>query len=625
MSKRKHDFAGWATRNGIKASDGRTIMQDAFKGNDGQKVPLVWNHNHNDPSSVLGHVLLENRKEGVYAYGYFNDTPNAQNAKSMIKHRDVDFLSIYANNLKQTAAKEVTHGVIREVSLVLAGANPGAYIDTIMSHSDEIGEEAIIYHDHENGLSLYHSDDPEEKKKDKKDNDQEDEEQENKKKDPESDVDNDKEDPKEDPKKDPEEDPEDDEDLKKKKDSLEHKEDPEMAKEKTVEDVFNELTEEQQNVVYAMIGVAIEEATGKKGDQEDMKHNLFDNDHYEDVLTHSEITAILDEAKKSSSGSLKDVVLQHGITNVGALFPEARPVSLVPETISEDMDWVQKIMKAVKNVPFSRIRSSAIDITGEQARAKGYVKGNKKVEEVITALKRVTTPTTVYKLQKMDRDDVIDITDFDVVAWLKAEMRLKLDEEIARAILLGDGRTALDNDKINPDFIRPVLGDDSTYTVAKIVTKENGISDNEFAKDFIRTIIKSRKEYKGSGNPTLYTTEDMLTDMLLIEDLNGRAIYDTIEKLATKLRVKEIITVAPMEDHVRTDDGEEFDFRPIGILVNLADYNVGADRGGAVELFDDFDLNYNKLEYLIETRCSGALTKPFSAITFELKSAHVAG
>ena len=400
-------------------------------------------------------------------------------------------------------------------------------------------------------------------------------------------------------------------------------------KEKTVQEVFETLTEEQKNVVYALIGQALEENGGQQNEEDDkMKQNAFEkqngNENEENVLSHAEITEIITDAKRGS-GSVKEAFLAHGIQDVDYLFPEVQAVNKTPEMIQRDMDWVKRVMSSVKHSPFSRIKSTAANITADAARAKGYVKGAQKVEEVISALKRTTTPVTVYKFQKMDRDDIIDITDFDVIAWLKSEMRLMLDEELARAILIGDGRSGDAEDKINPLNIRPILGDSATYTVPKILTREVVDTDYTFAKKFIKDVIKARKDYKGSGNPALYTTEDMLTNMLLIEDTNGRVIYDTIDKLTTALRASQVITVPVMENLVRVDDAEEFDYTCLGILVNLVDYNVGADKGGAVNMFDDFDLNFNKYEYLIETRCSGALVKPFSAISFELKSAHVAG
>ena len=565
----KYDFSGWATRNDIRCSDGRTIRKGAFAEQDGTTVPLVWNHNHVDADNVLGHAILENRDQGVYAYCFFNDTKQGNNAKELVTHGDICSLSIFANQLKQNGG-DVIHGAIREVSLVLAGANPGAKIENIMAHGDNSEEEAIIYNDSDE-INLAHS---EEKEKMEEEN-----------------------------------------------------------KEKTVKDVIDSMTEEQRNVMYALIGEAIESTKGEDPSNEEenkMKHNAFENEDQTkkeetETLSHSEFMEIVSEAKRK--GSMKDAFLEHNITeipylahsitNVGNLFPEAKAVSRVPEVVDRDQTWVGNVMASVKHTPFSRVKSFYANITADEARAKGYIKGAKKVEEVITALKRTTDPQTVYKLQKMDRDDIIDITDFDVVAWLKGEMRGKLDEEIARAILIGDGRSSSSADKVDPLKIRPVYQDDTTYTIKRILTRAAKDDDSAFAKAFIKDVVKSRKEYKGSGNPTLYTTEDMLTSMLLIEDTTGRVIYDTIEKLKTALRVRDIVTVPVMENVGREDTPGKKKWNLLGILVNLNDYNVGADKGGSVNMFDDFDINYNKYEYLIETRCSGALVKPYSAITFE--------
>lgn len=559
----KYDFSGWATKYNVKCSDGRTILKHAFKEDDNKVIPLVWNHNHVEADNVLGHAYLEERDEGIYAYCSLNDTEQGRNAKELVQHGDITSLSIFANKLKQNGNKEVMHGVIREVSLVLAGANPGASIDYVVSHADDSeSEDATIYND-ENALEMFHA----------------------------------------------EEKP-DDTGTKKEGDSTKKN-----KKEKTVQDVLDTMTEEQLNVLYLLVGAANEEA--KNGGKEEMKHNAFDeikNDKGE-VLTHSEFVEIIAEARQK--GSVKDAFLAHGITDIGNLFAGDKSVG-GPETVSRDMEWVAKIMGAVHHTPFARVKSSLINITGEQARAKGYVKGNQKVEEVITALKRSTSPQTVYKLQKIDRDDIIDITDFDVIAYLKSEMRVMLDEELARAFLIGDGRSAEANDKINPINIRPVWGDSETYTVKRVLERASGASDEAFAKAFIKDVIKSRKLYKGSGNPTLFTTEDMLTNMLLIEDKNERVVYDTVEKLKTALRVSDIVTVEPMEGANRKDASNQYNL--LGVLVNMRDYNVGADKGGNVNMFDDFDINFNKYEYLIETRCSGALVKPFSAITFEEKT-----
>jgi len=555
---KKYDFSGWATRNNLKCSDGRTILQDAFKHNDGQTVPMVWNHQHDGPMNVLGHALLENRKEGVYAYCVFNETEAGKNAKLLVKHGDVSALSIYANQLRQKG-DNVVHGAIRELSLVLSGANPGAFIDSVMIHGEESDEEAVIYTGEK--VELFHADPPKEEPK------------------------------KEAPKTDTSEDDE------------------------TVADVFNTLSEKQKTVVYAMIGQALDgnDNQDDEGD-DDMKQNVFDKDKEKDVLSHSDMEAIIADAKRY--GSLKDATLAHGIDNIDYLFPDAKNVTNTPQFIQREMGWVQKVMTNVHNTPFSRIKSIYADITEADARAKGYIKGKLKVEEVFSLLKRSTTPTTIYKKQKLDRDDVVDITDFDVVAWLKSEMRVMLDEEIARALLVGDGRLSSSDDKVNEGNIRPIWTDADLYTIKTPVEHVANATADQKAKAFIRAAVKSRKNYKGSGSPTLYATEDILTDCLLMEDTTGRIIYDSVDKLATALRVKEIITVPVMESLSRTaTDGKVYTLA--AIVVNLSDYNVGADKGGAVNMFDDFDIDYNAQKYLIETRCSGALIKPYAAIALE--------
>ena len=579
----KYDFSGWATKNNIKCSDGRTILRDAFKHNDGQTVPLVWNHQHNESANVLGHAVLENREEGVYAYCTFNDTEAGKNAKLLVEHGDVTALSIYANQLKQNGSN-VMHGTIREVSLVLAGANPGAFIDSIIRHGEFCEDEAVIYTGE--NLSLEHAD---QKPSDKDDKAGEDDKGDGK---------------------------------------------VEGNKEKTIKDVVDSMSEEQKNVLYALVGQALE---GKEmaqsaieennniedGGEQEMKHNVFEGRETDkkDVLSHDAMETIFKDAKRY--GSLKESFLAHaenyGIKDIEWLFPDAKNVNMQPDFIKRDDSYVQKVMRGVHHVPFSRIKSMHADITADQARAKGYIKGKLKKEEVFTLLKRTTTPTTIYKKQKLDRDDVVDITDFDVVAWLKMEMRMMLDEEIARAILVGDGRLSSDDDKINEMCIRPIATDADLYCVKAPVTVASAATEEEIAKAFIRTVIKSRKEYKGSGSPTLFTTEDVLTNCLLLEDKNGRIIYDTVEKLATALRVKEIVTVEVMEGAKTKVEEQE---KPLmALMVNLVDYYVGADKGGAVNMFDDFDIDYNQQKYLMETRCSGALVKPFSAIAVALDKA----
>ena len=569
---KKFDFGGWATKNNLRCSDGRVIIKDAFKHNDGQTVPLVWNHQHNDPLNVLGHAVLENRNEGVYAYCTFNSTEAGQNAKQLVEHGDVSALSIYANKLQQQGSN-VLHGEIREVSLVLAGANPGAFIDSIIRHGEESDEEAVVYTGE--NLELAHAEDDEESEKQEK---------------------------------------------------LEHAE--ENNKEKTVQDVFDTLNEEQKNVVYALVGQALEsknqneekEKEKDKNKEEDstMKHNVFDKEteNKDNVISHSEMQAIIADAKRY--GSMKDSALAHGIENVDFLFPDARTTNNVPDFIQREMGWVQKVMGGTHHTPFSRIKSMHADITEDEARARGYIKGKLKKEEVFSLLKRTTDPTTVYKKQKMDRDDVIDITDFDVIAWLKAEMRMMLDEEIARAILVGDGRLASSDDKISEDKIRPIWKDSDLYTVKHIIPNADGADADKKARAFIKAAIKSRKNYKGSGSPKLFTTEDVVTDCLLLEDTTGRRIYNSVSDLATALRVSEIVTVPVMEGLTR--NGQTNKVELMGIIVNLNDYNVGADKGGAVNMFDDFDIDYNQQKYLIETRCSGALTKPYSAVAIEFQT-----
>lgn len=581
----KYDFSGWATKNNIKCSDGRTILKDAFKQHDGQTVPLVWNHQHNESANVLGHAVLENRDEGVYAYCTFNDTEAGKNAKLLVEHGDVTALSIYANQLKQKGSN-VMHGTIREVSLVLAGANPGAFIDSVIRHGEFCEDEAVIYTGEE--LTLQHADDSSDKadKKDKKGDDE---------------VDN---------------------------------------NEKTIQDVFDTLNEEQKNVVYALIGQALEDKSmaqsaieenenniEEDGGEQEMKHNVFEGRETEnnnDVLSHDAMETILKDAKRY--GSLKESFLAHaesyGIKDIEWLFPDAKNVNMPPDFIKRDDSYVQKVMRGVHHVPFSRIKSMHANITADEARAKGYIKGKRKKEEVFTLLKRTTSPTTIYKKQKLDRDDVVDITDFDVVAWLKMEMRMMLDEEIARAILVGDGRLSDSDDKINETCIRPISTDDDLYCVKAPVSVAAAATEDDIAKAFIKTVIKSRKEYKGSGSPTLFTTEDVITNCLLLEDKNGRVIYDTVDKLATALRVKEIVAVEVMEGAKTKVETVE---KPLmAIMVNLVDYYVGADKGGAVNMFDDFDIDYNQQKYLMETRCSGALVKPYSAVAVALDKAAAA-
>ena len=574
-------FSGWATRNNLTCGDGRVIRKDAFKDNDGKKVSLVWNHEHNDPLAVLGHAFLENREDGVYAYGYFNDSEAGQAAEKLVHNGDVSSLSIWANKLKQNTlpngCKEVVHGEIRELSLVLAGANPGAYIDCVMAHSDDADEDSIseLYAGYNENIVIHSAESNEKEENEMAD------------------------------------------DVKK------------TEGEETVEDVFNTLTEKQKTVVYAMIGQIMEDE-GINDDDDDenndemghsegddyMKRNVFDNDEQQDeVLSHAAMETIIGDAKRF--GSLKESFLAHadeyGIEQIDYLFPEAKTLNNPPEFIKRDTGWVSTVMGAVHHTPFSRIKSVFANITEDEARAKGYIKGNLKKEEVFSLLKRTTTPTTIYKKQKLDRDDVIDITDFDVVAWLKSEMRIMLDEEIARAILIGDGRLSSSDDKINESNIRPVVSDAELYTIRQKVSVAANATDDDKAKAMIKAAVKARKNYKGSGNPTFFTTEDWLTNALLLEDTQGHRLYKNDADVAAAMRVSKIVTVPVMEG-VKGPEGGDL----IGIIVNLADYNVGADKGGAVNMFDDFDIDYNQQKYLIETRCSGALIKPYSAIELEL-------
>lgn len=575
-----YDFSGWATRNDLKCADGRTIRRDAFKHNDGDVVPLVWNHQHDDPFNCLGQATLENKPEGVYAYCSFNNSESGKQARELVMHGDVKALSIYANHLSQNKRTgDVFHGDIKEVSLVLAGANPGALIEDIIQHSDDDDgdEQAIIYAGGAFDLEIRHSDIPKEEPMN------------------------------------PDE-------------KLIHA-DPEPAEEndteETIGDILSTLNEKQMNAVYAIVGQALEDggATDDENDDEEgdteVKHNIFDNDTADqsNILQHADMEAILADGKRY--GSLRESALAHGIDGIDTLFPEPKNLNTPPDWITRKMDWVSKVMSGVHHTPFSRIKSMYADLTADEARAKGYIKGKLKKEQVFTLLKRTTTPTTIYKKQKLDRDDVIDITDFDVVAWLKTEMRFMLDEEIARAILVGDGRDGSSDDKINEMNIRPIWTDSDLYTIKATVTKKAGATEDDMAKAFIRTAIKSRKDYRGSGEPVLFTTEDMITNCLLLEDTTGRVIYDSIDKLRTVLRVREIIAVPVMEGLTRTDTDDSKVHSLLGIIVNLNDYNVGADKGGAVNMFDDFDIDYNAQKYLIETRCSGAMIKPYAAIAIE--------
>ena len=577
MAYEGYDFAGYATRYGVPCADGRIIDKTAFLQNNGKKVPLVYNHQHNDISNVLGHAFLECREDGVYAYGYFNDTDRGVEAKNQVIHGDLDSLSIWANRLQESGnppRKHVAHGDIKELSLVLAGANPGAFIEEIVAHSDEEGYEAFIYSG--DSLELNHSESDTEKE-DKPMADT------NKEQEPES---------------------------------------------KSAKEVFDEMTEEQKQVAIAIAGQAVEEALKERGidpekdddDEggEEMGHSCFDNTGEDtNVLSHDDMVTIVKEAEKT--GRMSDAFLAHGIENIEYLFPDAQTINGAPDFIKRNDEWVNDVMNNVHHTPFSRIKSVFADITEDEARAKGYIKGKLKKEEVFSLLKRTTTPQTIYKKQKIDRDDYIDIIDLDVVAWIKTEMRMMLDEEIARAILVGDGRLASSDDKISEDHIRPIWTDADLYTIKAAVNITKDSTSAEIAKAFIVEAIRSRVQYKGSGTPTLYAPDTIITECLLLEDKNGRMIYDTLDKLATVLRVSKIVTVPVMENLARTK--ETFTYKLLGIIVNLKDYNVGADKGGAVNMFDDFDIDYNAMKYLIETRCSGAMIKPYGAIAIETKIA----
>lgn len=651
----EYDFSGWATKNNIKCSDGRTIMRDAFKDNDGQKVPLVWNHQHNHPDEVLGHALLENRAEGVYAYCKFNDTESGQTAKKLVVNGDVDQLSIYANKLK-SQANNVIHGCIREVSLVLAGANPGAFIDSVISHSEDGDdeEEGVIYTDEnievettkkesEEDTGVVETDevvidDPEESK--------ESEESEKKDESEEDKTDSGNDESGEEVKHSDDKTIESvfntlNEDQKKvvntmtgivsKGKSLDEQSDEFKT---TVSNMMDSLNDEQKDVVYALVGSASEvkssdsgkENKDNEGEDSNMKHNVFENEEKNDTLVHSEIIAdALADAKKY--GSMRESFIEHAaannIENIDYLFPEAKEFNTPPVVIKDNEEWVGVIMNSVRRSPFSRVKTTFAKMDETTARAKGYIKGNMKANIALSLLKRITTPTTVYIKNTMDRDDVIDITDFDVVAWLKGEMRGQLNKELALAMLLGDGRDVSDDNKINEQNIRPIVSDDNLYTIKYEVKSgrdykntANSVSENDsLSKGIIRAAIKSRKDYKGSGKPTFFTTEDILTDLLLIEDQNGRIIYDSIEKLATAMRVSKIVTVPEMES--RTDI--------YGVIVNFNDYTAGADKGGHVGMFDDFDIDYNQMKYLMETRMSGALTVPYSAIVLKKETTTSSG
>ena len=609
MGAKTYDFSGWATKNDLKCSDGRTIRKNAFKDDNGKTVPLVWNHDHSGPDNILGHAVLENREDGVYAYCSFNETEKAKTAKELLRHHDIGSLSIHANQLKQTKNKDVLHGVIREVSLVLAGANPGAQIDfPIIQHSDgsfdTVEDEAIIYPFIEE-LSLEHGEIPSFYSEEESEEETVEETE---------------------------------EEIEHAEESEKDKEEDKVAegnKEKTIGDVVATMNEEQKTALYAIVGQAVEDAKKENNEEDEtVKHNAFEDEEYgreDEYLSHAEIEELFAGAKREKVTSLKDYMLEHSIDTTGMdtatghqtygfndasmLFPEAKSLNNPPEWIKRDTGWVGVVMNGVHKTPFSRIKSVYADITADEARAKGYMKGNEKKEQVFTTLKRTTSPCTIYKKQKLDRDDIIDITDFDVVRWIRSEMDFMLDEEIARAILIGDGRDSDADDKIKEENIRPIAKDVPLFNVKVNVNVPNRATGQEKADAIIDSVLRARKEYKGSGNPTLFTTEDWLTEMLLLKDGIGHRLYKTEAELATALRVSKIVTVEVME-------GQNIDNKPlVGIVVNLSDYNVGADKGGEKNLFDDFDIDYNQYKYLIETRRSGALVKPKSALTILINEA----
>ena len=609
------DFTGWATRYNVRCADGRTIKPNAFIDDDGTTVPLVWNHNHGDAKNVLGHALLYNRPEGMYCKGYCNDTPEGQRAKEMLKHRDITALSIYANNLTQNprgnGERDVVHGTIRELSLVLAGANPGAYIDSVLCHSDD-GEpymsesEAIIYNA-DDTVSFAHSNDKKDDEESKKADDEE-----------------------------------------SKPENKEEKvaDNTDSSKERTVKDVLDEMTDEQRKVVQFLIGQAVQQSDNSTSEKdEEMNHNIFEPEANEyDTIEHSlGMDCSMEEAIKDMRryGSLKQSFLAHnanidnlvgeeamahtqsyGIENIDHLFPDYKTTTNTPIFVQRRMEWVSALMGAVSHTPFSRIKSVYANITADEARARGYIKGNLKKEEVFPLLKRTTDPQTIYKKQKLDRDDIIDITDMDVVAWLRQEMRVMLDEEVARAVLIGDGRVSGDDGKISEDHVRSVLNDDPFYSIKATTKYEAEPSYDDLATTFAEQAIRSRENYEGSGNPTLFTTETMLNSMLLLKDKVGRPMYKDMNELKTALRVSDIQTVQVMKGLTRTPLSKETELAGQtltvdGIIVNMRDYNIGTDKGGAVSMFDDFDIDYNQEKYLIETRISGALTIPYSAIVIE--------
>ena len=660
MPKKHYDFAGWATKNNIRCSDGRTIMHGAFSADNGKRVPLVWNHQHDNVRNVLGHADLEERPEGVYAYCSFNNTEHGQDAKDCVKHGDIVALSIYANQLKQNGSN-VIHGAIREVSLVLAGANRGALIDSVLEHGELSDDSAEIRFVGYGDIELHHSD------LDEQDDDYEDEELDDYQEDDEA-----------------EEDEEDEENLQhadngeakkeEKEDDVEtvadvmntltdkqrkavaiiieqaiadSKGDKSMSHadgdaqndaendDETVEDVYNTLNEKQKKVVNFLIGEALKDKDSKGGSE--MKHNVFEgSENVQNTISHAEIHEICRVGKQM--GSLKaavdqayeEGVLEHaegdyGINNIDYLFPDAKAMTTEPELIKRDMGWVDDVFNGVHRTPFKRVKSVFADITEDEARAKGYIKGKFKKEEVFTLLKRTTDPQTIYKKQKLDKDDLEDLEDnFNVLPWIKNEMNMMFREEVARAILIGDGRPSSSDDKIQENHIRPIYNDEDLFTVKVPVEVKSGATEDDIARALIKAMVKARKQYKGTGNPTFFTTEDYLTDCLLIENTLGERLYKSEAEVATAMRASKITTVEPMENKTITiteDGGRSTSYPLMGVLVNLTDYNVGAKNGGKTDFFEDFDIDFNQQKYLYEARMSGALKKPFSAISFYLVEA----
>lgn len=622
--KRPYDFSGWATKNDVVCEDNTILNKDTFSSNDGKKVPLIYQHDHKNITSVVGHGILENRDEGVYCYGYLNNTVQGNHAREALKNGDIDSLSIWANNLDVAKNGEILHGNIREVSLVLAGANPGTYIESVISHSafsPEDGEnEAVVYSGEPLDEILHYSEDDDEEDEEYYDEDEDDDEEEYY-------------------------DEEDDEIYHSTEDDDEEDIDP--------SEVFNSMT----NIQKAAVGAFIDSMLKEKEEGGEVKHNVFDSEYEgnDRILSHDAMKQIFSDAQRI--GSLKNAVeenldegefIAHATDTTGMtvgtgdwrstiptgrpttyafndpsmLFPDYKAMSTTPEWIMRNMDWVNIVLNGVHRTPFSRIKSVYADITADAARAKGYLKAHQKEEEIFTLLKRTTDPQTIYKKQRMDRDDVIDITDFDVVAWIRAEMRMMLNEEIARAILIGDGRLSSADDKIQETHVRPIVTDVPLYNIKYEITQAAADTVDIVAKRIINGAIRARKQYKGSGNPVMFTTEDWLTEMLLLEDSIGHKLYKTETELATALRVSRIVTVEVMENQTVpvTESGTTTNYPLIGVIVNLSDYNVGADKGGAINMFDDFDIDYNQYKYLIETRISGALVKPYSAITLYKKT-----